>query len=264
MSPASGEYRLIGRGIGYSASPAMHDAAFAALGLRFRYVLADVTADDVPHELDRLRHGDGLGSNVTTPHKPLVAELMDELRGDAERLGSVNTIVVEDGGRLIGYNTDLPAAVDELRALSPDPPGHAVVLGGGAASGAVVAALEVIGARRITQVTRHGPGPTFAELATILFDADVVVNTTPVGTGEDTTPIAGQLLRPDLAVFDLTYRPSPTRLVREAREAGAPARGGASMLLGQGWRSLELWLHRPAPIDAMRNALRLELGDPDV
>ena len=72
------------------------------------------------------------------------------------------------------------------------------------------------------------------------------------------------LLRADLAVFDLTYRPSPTRLVREARAVAAPARGGAGLLLGQGYRSLELWLGVPAPIEAMRDALRRELGDPDV
>ena len=67
--------------------------------------------------------------------------------------------------------------------------------------------------------------------------------------------------RPDLAVLDLVYRPSPTRLVRDARAIGARATAGASILLGQAWRSLELWLSVPAPVDAMREALRAELGD---
>lgn len=263
MTGRGGTFRLLGRGIGYSASPAMQNAAFAALGLDHTYELADVEADEVPRELDRLREGDGLGANVTTPHKSLVASLMDELRDEAEQLDAVNTVRVEGGGRLVGYNTDLPAVVDELRALCPQAPTHAVVLGGGGASSAVMAGLEQVGAARVTQVTRHGPGPTFAELATILLDAELLVNATPVGTEDDTTPVPSELLRPDLAVLDLTYRPSPTRLVREARAAGAAARGGASMLLGQGWRSLELWLGIPAPIEQMRAALRRELGDPD-
>ena len=95
----------------------------------------------------------------------------------------------------------------------------------------------------------------------MLADADLVVNATPVGTGSDESPVPAALLRPDLAVFDLVYRPSPTRLVREARAAGAPARAGAGMLLGQAWRSLELWLGVPAPIDAMRDGLRQSVGE---
>ena len=68
-------------------------------------------------------------------------------------------------------------------------------------------------------------------------------------------------LRPDLAVLDLVYRPSPTRLVRDARAIGAHAVAGAGILLGQAWRSLELWLSRPAPVETMRRALRAELGE---
>ena len=87
------------------------------------------------------------------------------------------------------------------------------------------------------------------------------MNATPVGTGSDESLVPAALHRPDLAVLDLVYRPSPTRLVREARAAGAPAEAGAGVLLGQAWRSLELWLRRPAPIEAMRAALHAELED---
>lgn len=245
----------------------MQGAAFAALGMPgLRYELTDVATDAVAAELERLRRGDGLAANVTTPHKLLVAPLVDELRGDAERLGSVNTVVVAAGARLVGHNTDLAALVDELRDLwgNADPPCHAVLLGSGGASGAVSAAVTAIGGSRITRVSRRGAGATFADLPDVLRDADLLVNATPVGTGEDASPVPRTLLRPDLVVFDLIYRPSPTRLVREAREAGARARGGARMLLGQGWRSLELWLGVVAPVAAMRDALRAELGDPDV
>lgn len=263
----AGTVRLLGRGIGYSASPAMHAAAFAALGLTdMRYELADGPAGAVAGELERLRRGDGVGANVTTPHKLLVASLVDELRGDAGPLGSVNTIVVERGGRLVGHNTDLAALIDELRDLchGAGAPRHPVLLGAGGASGAVAAAVEAIGGARLTQVSRGGAGPLFADLPEVLRDADLLINATPIGTADDTSPVPRELLRPRLVVFDLTYRPSPTRLVREARAAGARARGGARMLLGQGWRSLELWLGVAAPVDAMRAALRRELGDADV
>jgi shikimate dehydrogenase len=255
--------RLLGRDIGYSASPAMHAAAFRALGLPLVYESVDVAAEGVPEELERIRQGDVLGANVTTPHKVLVASLVDELHGDAERLGAVNTVVAQRGGRIVGHNTDLPAIRDELQELGVAP-SHAVVLGGGGASGAVVDALRSLGAGTISQVTRRGPGATFDDLADLLPGADLLVNATPVGTADDATPVPARLHRAGLAVFDLVYRPSPTRLVREARRAGARARGGAGMLLGQGYRSLELWLGVPAPIEAMRAALRRELGDADV
>ena len=131
-------------------------------------------------------------------------------------------------------------------------------LGGGGAGRAVEVALERTGATRIVQLQRRDG--SWSRLADELADADLVINATPVGTGSDESPIPAALLRPGLAVYDLVYRPSPTRLVRDARAAGAPARGGAGMLLGQGWRSIELWLSVPAPIEAMRAGLRSALG----
>jgi shikimate dehydrogenase len=98
------------------------------------------------------------------------------------------------------------------------------------------------------------------ELPTLLADADLLVNATPIGTGSDETPIEADSLRPDLAVLDLVYRPTPTRLVREARAIGAPARGGAGILLTQAVLSLELWTGLPAPVEVMAEALRAELG----
>ena len=255
-------FRLLGQGIAYSASPAMQAAAFAALGLPHRYELADIPPDDVDAVLASLRSPGSGGANVTTPHKVAVAERCDDLSPDAALLGAVNCVVTR-AGRLIGHNTDLPALEDELRALRPTGVGRAVLLGGGGAGRAVEVALERTGAPRVRRVMRRDG--SWARLADELADADLVVNATPVGTGSDASPVPVTLLRPGLAVFDLVYRPSPTRLVRDARAAGAPARGGAGMLLGQGWRSLELWLDMPAPIDAMRAGLRSALeGDADV
>jgi shikimate dehydrogenase len=99
-----------------------------------------------------------------------------------------------------------------------------------------------------------------ARLAAEIATADLLVNASPVGTGTDESPVAADLLRSDLAVLDLVYRPSPTRLARDARAAGGVAESGAAILLGQAWRSLELWIDQQAPIEVMRAALMHELG----
>jgi shikimate dehydrogenase len=255
--PALLTFRLLGQGIAYSASPAMHRAAFAALGLPHRYELEDVTADDLPAAVQRLRAVDAGGANVTVPHKAAVTNLVDMLSDVARRVDAVNT-VARDGEQLVGHNTDLPATVDAIGLLCPGGVGRAVVLGAGGAGRAVRLALEDVGASEIVVLQRSDG--SMGRLADELAAADLLVNATPVGTGSGESPVPVRLLRPDLAVLDLVYRPSPTRLVRDARAAGGRAEAGGGILLGQAWRSLELWLGRPAPIDVMRTALDAELG----
>lgn len=249
-------FELLGHGISYSASPAMMRAAFTALGLPHHYDLRDVTADALPGSLAELRAPGAGGANVTTPHKTAVARLVDTVSADGAAVDAVN-VVVRQGDRLVGHNTDLPAIMDELRTLRPAGLGRVVLLGAGGASRAVELAVERLGGALVRVQRSDG---SWDRLAEHLADADLVINATPVGTGTDQSPVPAALLRPDLAVFDLVYRPSPTRLVREARAAGASARAGGGMLLGQAWRSLELWLGVPAPIEAMREALRASVG----
>ncbi len=245
---------LLGSGIGYSASPAMHNAAFAVLGLDWRYELADVAGGRAA--------GDGAaaaptvtlaGANVTKPHKAAVIPLLDAVSEAAERAGAVNTIVRSADGRLLGDNTDLPALASELARLGRFE--RAVVLGRGGAARTAAAALADAGAS-VRMVGRDG----WAELPALLEAADLLVNATPIGTAEDVSPVPAELHRPGLAVLDLVYRPSPTRLVREAAAAGADAVTGAGMLLRQAVRSFELWTERSAPFEVMRRALAEELG----
>jgi len=243
---------LLGEGIDYSASPAMHNAAFAALGLSWRYELRDVPAEALPGALADLRAGTFRGANLTRPHKGRVLGLLDELDPLAERVGAVNTIVATDG-RLAGHDTDVPAIAAEIARLGRFR--SAVVLGRGGAALAAAAALADAGAT-VELVGRD----RWADLPALVAGADLLVNATPVGTVSDESPIDAALLRPDLDVLDLVYRPSPTRLVREARAAGAQARGGAGVLLRQAALSFALWTGIPAPLEAMREALLAELG----
>ncbi len=243
---------LLGEGIGYSVSPAIHNAAFAALGLPWRYELRDVPAEALPAALADLRAATLRGANLTRPHKGRVLGLLDALDPVAERVGAVNTIVATDG-RLAGHDTDVPAIADEIDLLGRFR--SAVVLGRGGAARAAGAALADAGVS-VELVGRD----RWADLPALVPRADLLVNATPVGTGSDESLIDARLLRPDLAVLDLVYRPSPTRLVRDARAAGATARGGAGVLLRQAALSFALWTGSSAPVEAMRSALVAELG----
>ena len=245
---------LLGHRIAYSASPAMQNAAFRALDLDGSYALRDVAPDALAQAVTELRSPGLHGANVTIPHKVAVVALLDALDPAAERLGAVNTIVRE-GERLVGHNTDLPALAAELDELLGPSPGRAVVLGtGGAARAAEAALADAQGASVFLAGRDHWP-----ELPKLLAGADLLINATPIGTASDETPVPAGQLRPDLAVLDLVYRPSPTRLVRDARAAGARARDGAGVLLRQAVASFELWTGRGAPVDVMRAALELEL-----
>ena len=252
----TGRVVLLGHRIGYSASPAMQNAAFAACGLDLRYELADVPAANLDSAVAQLRNdADALGANVTQPHKVDALRLVDETSAEVERVGALNTIVRE-GSRLIGHNTDLPALAAELRVLCPQAPGAVLVLGAGGASRAAVLALNDAGAEHVSVLHRFD----WHQLPHRLREVDLLVNATPIGTGSDESPVAAELLRPDLRVLDLVYRPSPTRLVREARAAGAWALDGAGMLLRQAALSFSLWTGRDAPLKVMRDALLAELG----
>lgn len=235
----------------------MQGAAFAALSLDHRYELADVSPEELPQAVDALRDADVLGANVTVPHKAAVMELLDEIEPVAERASAVNTIVNRNG-RLVGSNTDIPALADEIRRLR-GAPRTAVILGAGGAARAVALALDEVGTTDVAMFSRAN----WTELPAQLMTADFLVNATPIGTSSDESPIDQGLLHQDLAVLDLVYRPSPTRLVHDARTCGLEARAGAGVLLGQGWRSLQTWLDIEVSEDirrVMADALAAELG----
>jgi shikimate dehydrogenase len=251
----TGRIVLLGHGIGYSASPAMLNAAFQETELPLRYELADVPAADLPAAIQALRDGDMLGANVTTPHKVAVLELADDVDPSAERAGGANVIVRRDG-RLVAHSTDLPAIAEELHALGLEPKRRAVVLGAGGAARATVRALADDGWHQVLTITRD----RWATIPAELVDARLLVNATPIGTDSDASPVRSGALRANLGVLDLVYRPSPTRLVGDARRAGATARAGAGVLLRQAALSFALWTGQPAPREVMRRALRAELG----
>ncbi|HYN63966.1 MAG TPA: hypothetical protein VES36_05125 [Candidatus Limnocylindrales bacterium] len=246
---------LIGHWIGYSASPAMQNAALHELGLPVTYQLCDVEPIGLAEAVSHLRDDGVLGANVTTPHKVAVLDLVDQIDASAARVGAAN-VIVRRNGDLVAHSTDLAAIAAELGWFRFATTRRAVVLGAGGAARAVAAALTDAGWQDVCLLTRDA----WSELPARLAAADLLVNATPIGTGSDESPVSVDSLRAELPVLDLVYRPSPTRLVSESRASGAPARAGAGVLLGQAALSFTLWTNRPAPVPVMRAALRSELG----
>src|SRR5438105_4427806 len=180
----------------------MQNAAFAAAALRgWRYETLDVSPADLPAAVNRLREADVAGANVTIPHKTEVVGLVDELDPQARNAGAVNT-VVNDGGRLLGSNTDvagIAAALSELD-VPPGPGLRVLILGGGGSARAAAAAVEsdrvVFAVRRPAGVAElPGQAVPWTERADFARDSDLVINATPLGREGEVVLETGDLPR---------------------------------------------------------------------
>lgn len=270
---------LLGNPVDYSLSPAIHNAAFKALGLNAVYRAVRIAPDELPGAIGRLREADALGANVTIPYKEDVLALLDDLTSQAKTVGAVNTIVVTDDGRLLGANTDiegflapLASRLDELRG------GSALIFGaGGVARAACFALLTMMEPSRITIVSRRAEqsskliadmvevdkcgalcAASFDDARLAVRDSRLIVNATSVGMKPDSAtsvwPNSADLHAGQI-VYDLVYTPTDTRLIREATAHGATTLGGMTMLIAQAAASFKLWTGRELPLDAVRDAL---------
>ncbi len=271
---------LVGYPVAHSVSPQMQGAAIAAMGLDWVYEAMSVPPERLSEAVASMREASVVGFNVTIPHKVEALPLLDGVDASVEAVGAVNT-VVNDGGRLVGYNTDSGAAVRALREAYGDLGGcRVVVLGAGGAARAVatglaplarwirVIARDAAKARALAREVgeRHGVdalGSGFEDAGRRVSCADILVNATPVGMapGVGGTPVDARILHPRLLVFDLVYRPERTRLLADAEAAGAATLGGLNMLVYQGAEALRLWTGRSPPEEAMMRAARLALED---
>jgi len=260
---AAGRFKvfLVGKGIAYSRSPDMHNAAFRALGLDWTYELLDLEPAGLAKAVAGLRAPDVRGANVTIPYKQAVMGQLDGVDPEAMRSRAVNTIV-NDSGRLAGSNTDVAAIRAAVDELGVKPRGATVViLGAGGAARATAVALE---GAHLTFASRHPddvdvPGHVVAwddpNLPTLTHSADLLVNATPLGR-RDEMPLRPAALPRSGAVIDLVYVSGGTPLVRKARSLGLRTADGWGILLAQGARSFEMWTGRQAPLDVMRETLQ--------
>lgn len=269
---------LIGDPVAHSRSPALHNAAFAHLGIPACYELWPTPAADLPARIAGLRAAQILGANVTLPHKIAVLGLLDRLDPAAMLIGAVNTIVRAADGTLVGTNTDAPACLASLREDAGYQPagGSAVILGASGAARAAAVALAGAGIARLVVVNRtlekaeqllgdllaatdtdpylRALAPDDADLPAALAAADLIINATSVGWQADETPLAAEHIPANALVFDMIYR--PTRLLHDAAARAARTLDGAGMLVRQAALAFELWTNQPAPLEIMRAALR--------
>lgn len=279
--PANGDTRylvgLVGSGIGTSLSPALHEREAELLGLRYQYRTLDLDDLGLPAtsvgaivSAARLCGYDGL--NITHPAKQLVLDHLDELSPEAAAVGAVNTVLLR-GGKSVGHNTDLSGFARGVGHGLPDVSLERVVLlGAGGAGSAVAHALLTLGAgsvrvfdtdpRRVQALVtglshRFGAGRAVAgrpgrDLADAMHAADGLAHATPTGMlGHPGLPLPAELLRPQLWVADVVYRPLETELLRVARACGCRTLDGSRMLVFQAADALRIFTGREPDADRM-------------
>jgi shikimate dehydrogenase len=255
----------------------MQNAALEATRLDAVYLAFRVASPSLLMALEGFKAIGLSGFNVTIPHKVAVMRHLDDLEEPAATIGAVNT-VVNHNGRLVGHNTDGAGALAALRESGVEPSGKRVLLlgSGGAARALAFTMAETAenltilnrtiskartlaeDIRRITGTTSvTGGGANPSTLKNAAAQSNMVVNATSIGMNPNAreTPIAKELLRPDMVVFDIVYSPLETRLLRDAGQVGAKCVNGLTMLVCQGAQAFKLWTRAEAPVSAMKEAL---------
>lgn len=233
-------YGLLGEKLGHSFSPQIH----ALLG-DYEYRLFEKQKNELD-DFFKNRNWDGI--NVTIPYKKAVIPYLDRLSPSAEKIGSVNTIVAEKDGTLTGYNTDYDgfSYLIDVSGISAENK-KCLVLGSGGASLTVIAVLKDKKAREIVNISRSGENNY--ENIDRHFDADIIVNTTPVGMYPNNLKSALSLdgFKNLSGVLDIVYNPQKTKLILDAEKQNIKALSGLSMLVAQGKRAAELFLNTKIP-----------------
>jgi len=285
--------------IRHSASPAMHNAAFAALGLNWRYLAFEVEPKNLRAAIEGAKAMRFAGLNLTVPHKLLAMEMLDALDESAKMWGAVNTIRFEarDGKgqwqplchfseavpgeiRSQGFNTDADGIARSLREdLNLELAGAKVLLLGTGGAGQVTAlrlAVEKVSelflvdfvkakAEAVAQEIRKRHPQVKVATGFPKGPVDLLLNATPLGLrAGDASPLEGAPfpLQQARAVYDMIYRPAETQLLKAAKAAGCKTANGLGMLLHQGAKAFEIWTGKPAPLDVMRRALETAVRSP--
>lgn len=269
---------LFGWPVSHSLSPAMHNAAFAALGLNWIYIPFPLAPERMSMAVSSLQTLNFMGANVTIPHKQAVMRYLDHIDPGAQAIGAVNTIVNRTDG-VCGYNTDEFGFLQSLLEADFDPRGaRCLILGAGGAARATVFSLANAGASEIAVYNRTVERAAFLvddlhnmfnetrfsyeSLSTQSLEAanhffDLVVNTTSVGMVPDpeTTPWPDDIALPKAVICDLVYNPPQTRFLQQAEAAGLKTIDGIGMLVHQGARAFEFWTGQRPPTDLMRQVV---------
>ena len=275
---------LLGYPLGHSLSPLMQNKAFELTGLNCLYLPIEVENKDYSELLSGMKKMNFIGFNVTIPGKIDIMQHLDAIHPLAEKIGSVNTVKIEDG-RMTGYNTDgegfVSSLVSETKCVVSE--SSFMLLGAGGACRAIAMTLAdknakiIVIANRtfnkakelsdeINDCIRNCCIPvelTTEALGQHMPNVDVLVNTTNIGLSPnvDRTPIDHKLLRKDLLVSDIVYNPIRTRLLREAEKKGCMTLSGIGMFVNQGAEAFKIWTGIDAPVKDMREIVEEFLLD---
>jgi len=270
---------LIGHPVEHSFSPIMHNAAFKDKGLNYVYVAFDVLPENLKYVIDGAKALGIVGFNVTIPHKIEIMKYLDEVDRDAQLIGAVNTIKIEDG-RAIGYNTDgIGARIALEEEIGKVKDKNIVIYGAGGAARAVAFELAkdnnlVIANRTVEKAEalakeiaeklnkKFGEEVKFAGLDVNLEGVDIIINATPIGMhpNVDVEPIVkAENMSKDMVVMDLIYNPLETVLLKEAKKANAKAINGLGMLIYQGAVAFKIWTGVEPNIEVMKDAIMRQM-----
>jgi shikimate dehydrogenase len=272
---------IMGDPVEHSLSPPMHNAAFHQLKLDYVYVPFHVKRGNLAPAILGARNMGIKGLNLTIPHKIEVINYLDELDEAAELIGAVNTVKFTETNA-IGYNTDGFGAVKAIEEATPVKGKKIIIIGAGGAARAISFQLllsgvgEVLIANRTMEKAcnlRDDLKETYTasvdclglddKLTLELEDADVLINTTPVGMHphqDDEPVVTSDKMHSDLVVNDIVYNPLETGLLREAGKAGAQIVPGTKMLIYQGLEAFRIWTGITPPVEVFETSLMRELG----
>lgn len=264
-------YAVIGNPVRHSLSPTIHNAAFSVTGHNAVY-LAFETAD-IEECLKGIRALGIKGASITIPFKTAVMPFLDETDPLAGRIGAVNTIV-NDSGRLKGYNTDALGALKALEEKARLPGTTCLIIGAGGAARAIgfvlkkqdVAVSIVNRSRKRGEALAASLECPFIPLEEIRGQkGDLLVQTTPVGMYPhmDQCPVPENILERGMVVMDIVYRPPETRLLKLARDRGCVITSGVDMFINQGAEQFRLWTDLDPPVASMRHAMEEALLEQD-
>ncbi|RCJ25455.1 shikimate dehydrogenase [Nostoc sp. ATCC 43529] len=277
---------VIGHPVEHSLSPVMHNAAIAHLGLDYVYLPFPIAPENLEIAIAGFAAVDLVGFSVTIPHKQAIIRLLAEITPIAQTIGAVNT-VSRKNGKWVGTNTDIEGFIAPLQTTYQQDWSQkvAVILGNGGAARAVVAGCHQLGFAKIYVLGRNVQKlqafcdswnnsaieenlqvGTWDELAKLIPQTDLLVNTTPIGMypNVDESPLSAEEIAqlPQGAIaYDLIYTPKPTQFLKLAEKQGAIAIDGLEMLVQQGVAALKIWLQQEnIPVEVMRQALQNHLG----
>ena len=257
-------FALFGNPVGHSLSPLMHQTAYREMKINAVYVPFCVR---ILEEAIRGIRGMGIrGVSVTLPFKSEVIRHLDELEESAGRIGAVNTIVNE-GGRLHGYNTDWRGFVRDLKECLPIQGKTFGILGAGGAARAIIFGILSEGGRPLVlnrtaakgKILAKEFGCSFWPLSKIgRLEADCLINTTSVGMAPQVgkSPLDERTLGKFSWVVDIIYNPLETKLLKDARKAGCQTRSGLGMFVHQGAEQVRLWTGAEPPVELMKRTVR--------